>query len=384
MLAAVLVEFLLYGPLLLVGGRALIRPAKVEEGKKKWPRVGLMVPVAGVTPATANALESLLAQDYPDYEVMFCLRDERDPAVEVVRAAVKRSDCAHMVFAGKAKTCSQKNHNLLAGLRAMAVAPEVWAFCDSTRWAPPGFLAALVAPIAKGEARVTSGYHHVLFEGQAVLGPARSITVLILYLTKAISALNQPWGGATAIHRDLFEQMAVERLWETTVVDDVTLAARLEKAGVRTALADGACLLTNVTEGSLSGYLQWLDRQWLYLKFVFPAQWMAAGLNQHVLALLSLLAAGAVVGFLLGWSSWVVGAAGLGFLAGTEIFGAVLWRLHPRPGPCLQWLGAIWVGIFLSSWSHLRTVFARTLEWKGVRYSVGRGGVVHEILRAEE
>ena len=380
-LVAVALELMLYARLLLGGGRAIRSDDAIQDSPGGWPAAAMVVPVAGVTPSTRDALRSLLAQDYPDYEVVFSLQDDADPAAPLAEKLIRGVSRGQLVLAGKTASCSQKNRNILAGLKAVRTTPEVLVLCDSTRLAPSGFLRALVAPIARGEARVTSGYHHVAFEGSGILGPARAVTVLILYLTKTVRSMNQPWGGAMAIRRELFEELGVGEIWGSTVVDDVTLAGRLTEAGIPTVLSRGACLSTPVVHDSVSAYIHWLDRQWLYLKFVFPLQWLFAGINQHILAVLSIVSPAAGIAFAAGGASPIQGISAIVFLAGVLCFGLALRRLHPRPGNRARWLAAIFLAIWMSSWSHMRTLFARTVDWKGVRYRVGRGGRVTGISR---
>ena len=60
------------------------------------------------------------------------------------------------VVAGPATTCGQKNHNILAGIRAASTA-EVYVFYDSTHLANQHFVTNLVAPIARDDAAMDRG-----------------------------------------------------------------------------------------------------------------------------------------------------------------------------------------------------------------------------------
>ena len=86
--------------------------------------------------------------------------------------------------------------------------------------------------MVEGKAGVSSGFHHVIAANFGVAALGRAVTVLTIYLNKGFRRLNQPWGGSTAIRRSLFEELAVAPLWAESVVDDVSLAARLARAGV--------------------------------------------------------------------------------------------------------------------------------------------------------
>ena len=170
--------------LLRLGGRALqsIGTEALPEPADGWPAAAMLVPVTGAAPGLAARLESLLSQDYPGYQVVFAVRQADDPAVPIIRALLAAQTQARLVVAGPARHCGQKNYNLLAGLRLVGEAPEMLVFCDSNQMAPPGFLKALIRPIVSGQARVTSGFHHVHPQYNRLGALARAVSVLALYL----------------------------------------------------------------------------------------------------------------------------------------------------------------------------------------------------------
>lgn len=379
-LAAMALMLLALTALVLVGGRGWQkRDAGLTPAPRRWPRVGLTVPVAGADGDLAGRLSSLLAQDYPDYEVVLVTRDLKDPATPAILAVISGCPRARQVVSGPAVSCSQKNHNLLAGIRALGEAPEVLAFCDANQSAPAHFLTELVRPIALGEAQVTGGYQHVIPGDARLATLGRAISVLTLYLVKGVACLDQPWGGATAISRGAFADLAVERLWAENVVDDVSLAARLLEAGMRVRLAPGAVLAAPLAGETLAGWSRWLTRQWLYLKFCLPGSWVAAGMFSFLLLGLVMLAGGRLLLAPWGWVSAGPALGGGLFLALVTALGVAMRRLHPRPGPLLAWIGAFYAAVAMSGWSHLGTWFTRTLNWRGFSYRVARKGKVTEI-----
>ncbi len=380
-LGAMGLVLLILGVLVLVGGRALKDGSPGDQSKEpeRWPPVALIVPLTGAAPGLGDRLNSLLTQDYSDYQVIFATRDREDPATEVIDSFIPRFPQARLALSGRATACGQKNHNLLAGLRTIGEGPEILAFCDSNQLAPAYWLKELVRPIALGKAAVTSGYHHIIPQDKRIATLGRAISVLTLYLTKGFKRLNQPWGGATGIARSLFESLGVAKLWAENVVDDVSLAARLIKAGILVGEAPGACLATPLGGETLTGWGQWLTRQWLYLKFCLPGTWLAAGLLQHLLALLVVLAGGRCLLGFMGWTSPASALTAAVFLALLTGLGAALRPLHPSPGPLKSWLPAFYAAIFMASWCHLKTCFTQELHWRGITYLVTWGGRVTEV-----
>jgi hypothetical protein len=381
-------DWLIWLPILLVllGFTALIREGGMPlrqaatatpDEPHRWPRAALIVPVSGAPSALGSRLRTLLTQDYPDYQVLFVTKDAAEAATPVILGAIRGHAHARHAVSGPARTCGQKNHNLVAGVRLAGKGPEVLAFCDSNQMAPPTFLKDLVRPIALGQAVVATGYHHVIPLEGGLAPLARAVVVLTLYLTKSFSWLNQPWGGATAISRSVFNALGVARLWGRTVVDDVSLAARLQQARIPVCLAPRATLTTALDREPLSGWTHWLFRQLIYLKFYFPGSWLAAGFFQVTLAALVVLSAAACLAAPWGWASPATALPALLFLAVFSSQGLWLRRHHPCPGPPLPWLGAFYTVMLLGGWVHLRTALTRTMTWRNISYRVNwRGDVV--------
>jgi ceramide glucosyltransferase len=368
--------------LIFAGGRPL--RAAVADLAGPWPRVAVLVPVTGAAPGLEERLRRLLQQDYPDYQVVFTTRDAADPATAVIGALLPNFPGARHVLAGPARNCGQKNYNLLAAVKLVGQAPEILVFCDSNQEAPATWLRELVAPIVRGEAQVSSGFHHVMAREPGIAVWGRAVTVLALYLTKGFRRLNQPWGGATAIRRRLFDSLDVAQLWAENIVDDVSLAARLVRAGLPVGIPPGASLLTPVNQETPAGWRDWLIRQWLYLKFCMPLTWLAGGLVVHLVLALMVLAGVRLLLLPLGLVSGGPALAGALFLAGLTWLGLAMRSYHPQPGPTAKWLPAFFAAVGMASWCHLKTLLTMEMQWRGMVYRVGWRGKVVEIVRNEQ
>ena len=238
----------------------------------KWPSVGLIVPVAGRDPRMEGALRSLLNQDYPRFVPVLVTAEESEPAVELVARLKQEFPVLRHVVAGTATGCGQKNHNSLQGIAALGDAVDVYAFCDSTHTADPDFLRHLVAPMARGEASFSTGYHVVepRDNQRSTLGYA--FCVMLMRYLQAMSAFTQLWGGAMAMTRTAYVKYAVAQLWVENVVDDCSLSALLHVRGGKVQLCPGALLHTDAINHSLPVWRAWMDRQVLFLKFCMPGR----------------------------------------------------------------------------------------------------------------
>ena len=353
--------------------------AAVLPPEAPWPRVSLIVPVAGRAEGLDVELTSLLAQDYPDFEVWVVTAATDEPVVRVIRELMGRYPRLRHLVSGPAWGCGQKNHNLRAGLKMADPRAAIVAFCDRGRLAAPDFLRHLVAPLLQGAA-VASGYHYLMPTGRSLPAQARAAAVLILRLTREFPPLMQPWGGAVAMTRKACTRLGVAEVWGWTAVDDVSLGARLKRLGVPVVHAPGAMLLTPVPPETWREAARWLTRQWLYLKYYLPGTWLAAGLLVHLFLALTLWACLSLLWAPVGGVS-LLSLLALGYLGGLV---TLCRRLERLPAAALTgakgirvWLGAL----VLASLSHLVTCLSHTLRWHGLEYRVGLGGRVLGVRR---
>jgi hypothetical protein len=344
------------------------------------PRVAAIVPVTGDTPGMRQAVASLIDQEYPDYTAIFVTARADDPAVALVAGVAGNDPRVLQVVAGPATTCGQKNHSILAGVRAAQTA-EIFVFCDSTHVADRRFVSNLAAPILRGDAPMTSGFHKVVPGDGAVGTIGMAVTCLALHLLQPIRAITQPWGGAMAISRPAFARFGLAQLWGHNIVDDFSMGPHLHRFGVAAWPVASACLHTPLENVSLTRWDDWLTRQLLYLKFCIPPGWLVS-----IFAVL-LLATPPVAAVAL-LAAWVAGAG-----CGLSAFGAVLYlagfaglglcfrSLSPRPVGILPWLRGYAATFCMLAWCFGRTFTTNTMAWRGIRYKVGWGGVVKQVIR---
>ena len=199
-----------------------------------YPRVALIVPLTGNSPEMEAALTSLLSQPYPNYETVLITRDLEDPATPLVRALLAHHPHSRHIVSGPAAGCSQKNHNILAGVGALDDSVEILVFCDSTHQARPNFLRDLIHPLVTGAAILTSGFHRIIPGDARVPTLGMLQTVLTLHLLHGFAVIALPWGGATALLRSAFHDYGIAGVLGTNVLDDFPLGQRLLRFGIRT------------------------------------------------------------------------------------------------------------------------------------------------------
>ena len=368
-------------------GRQLAIRGRVDKQRSQvkpaggWPACALIVPVAGNLPATAAALRSLAEQNYPDFRIYFVTATFEDSATPVIESLARAYENITHVVADLATGSGQKNHNSLAGVAASGLEAPVLVFCDSTHLADSDFLRCLIAPLARGEAAFTTGYHEVEPGDNRLVTLGYALSVMFMRFMQATPGLTQPWGGAMAMTRQAFVHYDVARLWASNVVDDCSLAALLAGEHVHVRLCPGAILKTAAHAHSLSVWRAWLDRQILFLKFCMPGQWLALGL---VCCLMLAPPVWCLVACADGLMN--IGAPAEPFLALCWfcVFGWTIgaWRQFLNASvPLARWLASFFCASFMFALAYLATFGKHSILWGGICYQVGKGGRVSGMSR---
>ncbi len=347
-----------------------------------YPTVAMIIPAAGNNPVMHEAISSLLTQNYPHLLPIIVTADKQDPATQVASSIKDSFPTAQCLIAGEAAHCSQKNHNILFALSHVKQDADIFVFCDSSHIAKPDFISQLVWPIINGEAGFTTGYHEVEAYDDKPVTLAYQFCVLLMRLLQAIAIFTQPWGGAMAISRQVFEHHKIVDIWRENVVDDCSLASLLLKRKLHVKLCPKAILTTKSKNHSFETWCAWMQRQILFLKFCIPTQWYCLGFFSVILALPILLSCimllSGLTNMLASDMAWfvILSAIHLGIL--TKII--LSWReLLPRETPTKAWLTAFVIGFTIFAWTFFKTIRPWFIDWHGKRYNVTKGGRVINI-----
>ncbi|MBQ7608616.1 MAG: glycosyltransferase family 2 protein [Desulfovibrionaceae bacterium] len=369
--------------LLHVAGVRLIRMQKQElndlnNASVSWPKVALIIPVAGSDPRIPDALGSLLTQDYPALYPILVTETASEPAAHTINALKARYPKIIHIVAGHAGLCGQKNHNLLAGVRAAkAISPDCYVFCDSTHRARPDFLKYMVAPIAAGKAVFTTGYHQIVPKDTTLISQAYAASVLFMRLLQAVSVFTQPWGGAMAIERKAFEQLEIAETWSKTVVDDCALVPLLAQKKCRVQLVANALLTTHVENHDKAVWEAWMERQILFPRFCVPIQWWLLGLMLIFFFIPPIIWI-EDIGITVSRGDYTLLLAPILWCALLGALVAGLRRFLVSPPTITLWFKAFFRALLTFGQVYTGTIGAHTIRWHGKEYRVGRGGIVTE------
>lgn len=326
----------------------------------------VIIPVTGDSPVVRKALLSLLALSPKPLRTVLAVRDDTDPAWPLCRQLAADRDDVRVVSGRSTEAASRKIANQLAGIAAAHPDSRVYVFFDAGHVAPADMAARLLEPVLLGRTVVSSGYHRVQ-AGSSTGDLLHAVSVTFLHVMQTMPVVTQPWGGAMAIDVRAFDTLQVARLWRTNVVDDCSLAALLQRKGLRTTIVPGADTVTSSREVSVAWWWEWWVRQLQYMRYCFPGTWHLAALGLSMASLTTLA----------GLCCLVI-RPGWGLMYGLMLTVAALVFRRGLIGQTKPWrFTAAFAGFLLLALpACLVTYLRRAITWRGVRYDVGPGGTV--------
>ena len=235
--------------------RAAYVAERLAQKSDYLPPASVIVPVKGEDEHLRQNLEALASLDYPDYELVVVARTARDIPPGVLPGEV------HVVLAhGDDPNTGEKVQNLAVAVRATRKRSQVIAFADSDGCVTPGWLRALVAPLAEPGVGASTGYRWFAPEPPTFWSLMRGVWDAVAGGRLGPGDNGFAWGGAMAIRRETYYDLEISKHWKNTVSDDYALSAAVRASGLTIAFAPGALVPCNEHIGG-GQFFSWIRRQ---------------------------------------------------------------------------------------------------------------------------
>jgi ceramide glucosyltransferase len=228
---------LIYYLIAIFAGWQFFRRRQSEAASEFAPPVSVLKPVRGVDFASYENFRSFCMQDYPRYEILFCVNDLNDTAVPLIRRiADEFPQLSIRLLSGAAQLGSNRKVNNLA-LLAREAKYEVLVQSDADVRVGPQYLKNLVKSFAQSDTGVVSCFYRGITEGTLwgdveALGAATDFapSVLVANLKEGITfAL----GASVATTKTWLRQIGGYEALANVLADDYEIGNRVAKAGGR-------------------------------------------------------------------------------------------------------------------------------------------------------
>ena len=335
------------------------------------PPVSILKPVHGVDFASLENFSSFCRQDYPDYEILFAVNDESDPAVPVIRSVISRFPERRIRLLSGAPSVggNQKVNNL--ALLAREALHEILILTDGDVRVGPRYLREVVPPLGDpGVAAVTSFYRAVaepnFWAELEAVGAAGDFFPSVL-MASATEGIHFTLGAAVATSKQWLATIGGLESFADYLADDFELGNRLSRSGGRVILSRESVwtMYPAQTWGAFWQHqLRWARTVRLCRPLSYFGLLLTQGLPWAVLAALlapSTALAAAYLGlylFLRIAMAWIVGVSGIN----DAVLRRRFWLLPVRDA----FHFAVWLAGF----------FSNRIVWSGAKYKVQNGRMI--------
>jgi ceramide glucosyltransferase len=215
--------------------------ARARQLPNYTPPVSVLKTVRGVDFASHENFASFCRQEYPEYEILFAVNDDGDPAVPVIRRIIAEfPERKIRLLVGAEHLGANRKVNKLARL-AREAQNEVLVLADGDVRVGPRYLREVVGPLADRKTGAVTSFYRGISENNLgaeieAVGASSDFFagVLMAGWTEGISfAL----GASIATTKEWLGKMGGFESIADTLADDYELGHRIAKAGGKIVLA---------------------------------------------------------------------------------------------------------------------------------------------------
>lgn len=341
------------------------------------PSVSVLKPVRGVDFASYENFKSFCLQDYPEYEILFCVNDLSDEAVPLVRRLSEEFPQRSIrLLSGAPQLGSNRKVTNLA-LLAREARYEVLVQSDGDVRVGPNYLRELAPPFERKETGVVSCLYRGIAQGglwaqMEALGVATDFSAGVL-VADWKEGVTFALGASVATTKSWLERIGGYEALANVLADDYEIGYRVAKAG-------GHVLISREIVETMyptTTFRQFWEHQLRWARTVRlcrPASYFGL-LFTHGLpwVLIAGLASGSLKGaaiFLAAYllprfiQAWTIGVWGMR----DETSGEKLWLLPVRDAVHF----AVWVASF----------FSNRVVWGGTEFRLNANGEMVAVSAA--
>jgi ceramide glucosyltransferase len=356
-----------YQVLAIAGAVLHLRRRKKECPARYQPPVTILKPVRGLDPNTSEAFFSQAAQDYPEFEILFGVQSEQDPAIPAIRGLQDAFPNVpiRLVVCGKSPALNAKV-GVLAELSRHARNP-VWVVNDADICVGRDYLSQVVWPLADGSVGVVTCPYRAHADSLPTAWEALGIATDFIpsaLVARMLGVREFGFGSTLAFRAEDLAAAGGFASFSDFLADDYQLAKRISSLG-KNAVLSTYSVETSLGEGSWYGVwlhqVRWAktiraSKGWghLGLPITHAGLWMIVGLGVRapIMALV---------------------------LFGLRISSAFItsrFVLNSKADATRSWLAPFWDCYAFCVW--IASYLGRTVKWRDRLLRIGKEGVILE------
>jgi ceramide glucosyltransferase len=338
---------------------------------KSAPPASLLKPVHGVDFGSYENFASFCRQTYPEYEILFAVNDDADPAVPVIQRVIAEFPERHIrLFVGSEYLGTNRKVNNLARL-AQEARHEILVLTDGDVRVGPDFLHEVVAPLAQENTGAVTCFYRSIAEKNIgaeleAVGAASDFFAGVL-MANWTEGIRFALGAAIATKKSWLEKIGGFAAFSDMLADDYELGNRIAKAGGKVVLSREIVWTmypAQTARGFWEHQLRWARTVRLCRPLSYFGLLLTHGLPWALLAAVIAPARWIAIAYLSAYlllrlvMAWTVGVWGVG----DEVLRRRLWLVPLRD--CLNFI--VWLASFASN----------RITWSGDEYIIKRGRMI--------
>lgn len=364
--------------LLALIGLVRFRAGRERAGQRDFcPAVSLFKPLHGAEPNLEAHLETFFRQDYPAFEILFCARTAADAGIEIARRVAQRHPeiATRFLFTGEETYINAK----VSSMERMAAAArhDIWIISDSDVRVTPDYVRAVAAPFASDQVGAVTCLYRGAADGSVwsqleAAGMSVEMTAGVV-TANLLEGMKFALGPTMAVRRRCVERMGGFGVLGPYCSDDFLLGEKVAEQGETVVLSQHVIdhIILNLSfTASVQHQVRWMKST----RFSRPLGHLGTALTFSVpFGLLAWLTGMAMHRPALGLALLAYSVAQRMILAAAmAIFGVE--ERHPLRAvalyPVRDLLGfGCWAASYADS----------TILWRGTRYRLSRGGLMHAV-----
>jgi len=273
--------------LIIISNMLIIRLARQHSHPVTFPMVSILVPARNEEGNIARCVQSLLAQDYPKFEVLV-LDDQSTDSTRSILEKLSHTHSKLKVLDGAPPSENQVGKNWACSQLARKSQGELLFFTDADTFHQPGTLKTIVTALEAEQADLLTGFprQEVQTWGERFLVPFFSWAMLcfnplVLAYRLRWPALSGALGQMMFFRREAYLTIGGHEGVRSSIVDDLMLARKIKSHGLRwrvTFIADLiSCRMYRSSGEAFNGFTKNLFAAFDFrlIPFLFIFIWLA-------------------------------------------------------------------------------------------------------------